>query len=108
MKNTDIFSFIWLFVAGGIGVFVICLHYSRSKRVLQKWADSNKFEILHFGTRYFTTGQFKWWQVSNRQHLYFVRVRDAAGRERSGWVRCGSFFGGVIFSDEVEVRWNQV
>jgi hypothetical protein len=108
MKNTDIFSFIWLFVFGGIGVFVIYLHYSRSKRVLQKWADSNKFEILQFETRSFSTGQFKWWQISRGQHLYFVRVRDEAGIERSGWARCGSFFGGVLFSDEVEVRWNQV
>jgi hypothetical protein len=106
MKNTDTFSFVWLFVFGGVAVFVMCLTFSRSKDILKKWADSNKFEILHSERRLFSTGLFKWWHISRGQHLYFVRVRDEAGRERSGRVRCGSFFGGVLFGDDVEVRWN--
>ena len=35
----------------------------------------------------------------------FDTFRDEAGRERSGFVRCGASFFGPIFSDDAEVRW---
>jgi len=87
-------SFVWFFV--------------RSKTLLQKWAAENGFQITHYERKWlFFTGPFKWWTTSRNQTVYFVRVRDRDGYERSGWVRCGSFFGGVLFSDKTEVRWDE-
>ena len=36
--------------------------------------------------------------------IFWVRVRDGGGLERSGWVRCGSYRGGVARS-QAEVKW---
>jgi len=80
----------------------------RSKIILQKWAEENGFQITQKKQRYlFSTGPFKWWTNSRNQIIYAFRVRDREGRERSGWARCGSYFGGVFFSDQIEIRWDE-
>jgi hypothetical protein len=75
--------------------------FSRGRALLNHWAQENGFEILHSEFRMAGAGPFTW---TRNQIVYFVRVRDREGRERSGWVRCGSFWRG-IFSDKTEVRW---
>ncbi len=88
-------------------VTVFWLFDRRSKVILQRWADSNGFQILQKRQRYmFFTGPFRFWTNSRNQIIYFFRVRDREGRERSGWARCGSYFGGVFFSDKIEIRWD--
>jgi hypothetical protein len=81
---------------------------SRAKAILREWAAEGGFQILSFEKRYMIgTGPFKRWTNSRNQIIYHVRVRDSAGRERSAWVRCGSYFGGVLFSRQAEVRWEE-
>src|ERR1700722_5998834 len=80
-----------------------------SKIILQKWADENGLQIMQKEQHYLSlTGAFKWWTNSRNQIVYSLKVRDREGHERSGWVRCGSYLGGVFFSDKIEVRWDQV
>ena len=80
----------------------------RSKVILQNWAERNGFQITEKKQRYmFFTGPFKWWTNSRNQIIWFFKVRDQTGRERSGWARCGSYWAGVFFSDQIEVRWNE-
>jgi len=47
--------------------------------------------------------------VANPRKLHAIsrseRKCDRQGCERSGWVRCGSYWGGALFSDKTEVRW---
>jgi len=64
----------------------------RSRSILQTWAKKNGFEILHF--RQSCENPFG--LSSKGQTVYSVKVRDRAGNERSGLVRCGSFFSGVL------------
>jgi hypothetical protein len=78
-----------------------------SKAILRKWAKENGFQIVKSRQGSFFTGRFKWWTNGRMQDIYFVKVRDQDGHERSGWVRCGSFFGGVLFSNQIEVRWDE-
>jgi hypothetical protein len=52
------------------------------------------------------TGPFSWWATSRGQVVYFVQVIDREGIQRSGWVRCGGFLGGVVGSRRAEVRWD--
>ena len=43
-----------------------------------------------------------WWP--SQRMIYYVTVRDSAGRTRHAWVRCGGYFLGML-SDNMDVRW---
>jgi len=45
------------------------------------------------------------WFTGNRQDVYRVTVRTADGGIRSGYVRCGGFWMGML-SDKVTVEWD--
>jgi hypothetical protein len=93
-----------LFVVIGIVVIgSMAWHFSRSRSVLEQWAVENGFEILHSEYRNLVRGPF-FWTTSKGQTVYYVRVRDSKGTERSGWVRCGGWFLGLM-TDRAEVRW---
>jgi hypothetical protein len=96
-------------IAAGVTMCVgwIWLNVSRAKAILRSWAAEAGFQVLNFQMKYIDTGPFKWWTNGRGQVVYRVRVRDDSGKERSGWVRCGAHFGGVIFSKESEVRWDE-
>ncbi len=90
--------FISAFIAWG------CLFHARAKSIVQKWAAEHGHVVLQFESP-FHTGPFRWWTTSRGQIVYCVAIRDGAGRERKAWVRCGSYTGSVLFSDQIEVRW---
>jgi len=95
---------IFLFVV--VAIFVvgsIVWHFSRSRSVLEQWAEQHGFEILHSEYRNLLRGPF-FWTTSKGQTVYYVKVRDSHGAERSGWVRCGGWFLGLM-TDKAEVRW---
>ena len=95
---------IGLFVLVGILMVASMIwHFSRSRSVLEQWAEANGYEILHSEFRNLFRGPF-FWTSSKGQTVYYVRVRGRDGHERSGWVRCGGFWAG-LFSDKAEVRW---
>jgi hypothetical protein len=77
--------------------------FSRSRSLLEQWAADNGFEILEREYRTFRRGPF-FWTSSKNQAVYHVKVRDREGNVRSGWVRCGGWFLGLL-SDQTEVRW---
>jgi hypothetical protein len=108
MDKDTIFPFVIGPIAIALFVTVFWCFDRRSKIILKRWADENGFEIVEKKQRYmFSTGPFKFWTNSRNQIIYFFRVRDRAGHERSGWARCGSYFGGVFFSDNIEIRWDE-
>jgi hypothetical protein len=80
-------------------------HLKRSRELLERWADDNRYQIVESSYRHLLRGPF-FWTSSKGQTVYRVTVRDAKGVERSGWVRCGSWWTG-LFSDKVEVRWEE-
>jgi hypothetical protein len=81
----------------------IVWHFSRSRFVLGQWADKQGFQVLHSEYRYLFRGPF-FWTTSRGQTVYYVKVRDRRGTERSGWVRCGGWFFGLM-TNKAEVRW---
>ena len=89
------FTSFWGFVmAGAIIVFgagflVWRPFYARS--ILQHWAIKKRFEILQF-KRCFICGGFNLWTTSYKQIVFYVKVRDDSGRERTCWVKFGRFF----------------
>ena len=76
----------------------------RAKSIVQKWAAARGYDVLQFESP-FHTGAFSFWTTSRGQIVYSVTIRDGNGLERKASVRCGSYMGGVLFSDEIEVRW---
>lgn len=90
-------------LAGFVG-FVIYVQIRRAQTLLRGWAERNGYEILASEHRLFRKGPYIW--SARGQAVYRVRVRDGAGVERLGWVRCGSWFAGVL-SDQVESRWDE-
>lgn len=91
-----------VFIAIWLGLFFALL--KREETVLRRWAKPEGFEIIVF-KRAFFAGGFSWLTTSRSQRVFSVTIRDREGRERSGWVRCGSYFGGILFSDDAEVKW---
>lgn len=77
---------------------------SRSRSILDDWAESEGVEILGREYRNVFRGPF-FWTTAKGQTVYHVRVRYPDGRERTGWVRCGGWFLGLM-SDHAEVRWD--
>jgi len=80
------------------------LFQTRAKSVVRKWAAERGYVVLRFESP-FHTGAFGFWTTSRGQVVYSVTIRDGAGCERKAWVRCGNYIGSVLFSDEIEVRW---
>jgi hypothetical protein len=93
----------------GIALFVGFFWWQDAcaKSILQNWAVAHGFRITQINQRLIFTGAFKWWTISSNQYVYFFKVRDREGHERSGWARCGSYFGGVLLSDKIKVRWDE-
>jgi hypothetical protein len=79
---------------------------ARANRILRNWAAANNFELLYF-KRCFFTGGFNPLTTSRNQIVYFVKVQDQEHHERSGWVRCGSFWHFIFLSNKAEVKWQK-
>ena len=91
-------------VLAGFVAFVIYIHIRRARDLLEGWAEENGYEILESEQRLFRRGPYFW--SGRGQVIYRVSVRDSAGVERLGWVRCGSWFAGVL-SDKFEHKWDE-
>jgi hypothetical protein len=91
-----------------IGVLVLIVliyvwHFSRSSLLLEQWASDNGYELLRREYRVLRRGPF-FWTTSRGQTVYYVEIRDCQGHIRAGWVRCGSWWTGLL-SDKVEAHW---
>jgi hypothetical protein len=75
----------------------------RSHRSLQRWANENGYTLVSKKVSWtkipFRKGPYRW--ASELQIVFRVVVIDEQKKERSGWVRCGSYFKGAAFSDDV-------
>ena len=96
-------------ILGILAVIVLIItmtiwHFSRSRTVLEQWADENGYQILHSEYRNFMKGPF-FWTTSEGQTVYHVTVRLNSGEVRTGWVKCGGWMLG-LWSDKAEVRWD--
>ena len=72
--------------------------------MLEQWARQGGYELLNSEYRWFSKGPF-FWSTGKGQAVYCVRVKDAHGAVRSGYVRCGSWLAGLS-SDDVAVEWD--
>ena len=79
-------------------------HSLRSRTLLERWAARNGYRIIDASYRNFFRGPF-FWTTSKGQTVYRVTV-EVPGGVRTGWVRCGSWWFGLL-SDDAEARWDE-
>ena len=92
-----------------IGLVVLALFVnnwmsSRSRQLINQWAEANGYQIVSAEYCWLRRGPF-FWTTNSSQTVYRVTVVDSSGRSRSGWARCGSRWKGLR-SDRVDVRWD--
>lgn len=76
---------------------------SRTDEILANWARENNVEVVESESRPFR-GPF-FWSSNDHQTVRRIVVRDCDGNERSGYIRCGSYFGGLL-SEQTKVKWD--
>mgnify|MGYP001038197473 CR=1 FL=1 len=84
-------------------------HYANARALLQNWAEASGLRILHAKSSAFwlSLPLSMWFTTSRYQVVYHVSVYDEAShRIRSGWVRLGTRWWGVMESDAVDVKWD--
>ena len=69
-------------------------HRSRSRRIIERWAQSNGYEIL----------SSEHWEILTGQEVYLVTIRTSEGEIRRGRVWCGIWLLGT-FVNATKVRW---
>lgn len=95
-----------IFGAFFVGVIPLFIAWSltRSQRMLDQWAAESHLKLVSANPCWVNRGPFLW-TTSKHQMIYRITVVSEDGERRSGWARCGTFFGG-LFADSVEVRWD--
>jgi hypothetical protein len=103
--NEQIFGGFAMFLMVAFVGLVIYLQVRGAQTLLHGWAQENGFEILEANHRLFRKGPYVW--SARGQAIYRLHVKDRAGVERWGWVRFGTWWGGV-FANKVESRRDEV
>ncbi|HEX7900231.1 MAG TPA: hypothetical protein VF950_20855 [Planctomycetota bacterium] len=96
----DVFTGLCLAVALG-SFFLLDRRWANWR--LDVWARRGGAEILSRERRYARRGPF---DFLGGYAVFRVRIRDAARRERVGWVRLGDYVLGLC-SDEAHARWDK-
>lgn len=94
-----------LVVFGVVLVGSLLWQSSRSQDILAQWAEENGYRLLEANYATFFKGPFTLTSARG-QTVYRVVVQDEAGFTRTGWVRCGSWWGGLM-SGQAQVRWDE-
>jgi hypothetical protein len=102
MESFGVIAFIVGILA--LVIFLTSWTFSRSRRLLDQWAESNGYRIASAEFCWFRRGPF-FWTTSKSQTVYRITVMDSKGHSRSCWARCGGFWWG-LWTDRVDVRWD--
>ena len=86
---TAIFFLIMLLSVG-----LIVLTYWRARYLARQWAEAQGYELIAAEQRIMFRGPFFF--SAKGQIVYRITVRDDAGREHNGWLRCGGYWLGVL------------
>ena len=72
--------------------------------LIEAWAQSCQYSVESCERRYLRTGPF-FLSSSKYQRIYYVRIKDRNGQEKTGWLKLGGYFSGMLSEDEIEVIW---
>lgn len=87
-----------------IPIVILILMFLRSRQILDSWAAENGYNILSSDYRWLCRGPYSW-TLLGKQWVYYVVVRASDDTVRRGYVKCGSFWWGVLVNKS-EVEWD--
>ena len=89
-----------------VAIFAVLVWWQhfRADEILQKWAQADALTLVSVQKRYLRTGPF-FMDQARGQFVFRIVVRDHPGAKRAGWIRVGSWLGGVL-SDKTKVIWD--
>ena len=99
--ETGLVAALLLVVDCFVVVWIIRKLYGRARRSLERWVDDQGYSLVAGKLALFRKGPYTW-TSSNAQMVFRITILDKQAQERTGWVRCGSRFKGVAFSDAIE------
>ena len=94
-----------LWAISGIILVIILLHIKqtqRSKVNLEIWLNNNQFRLISVERRYLRRGPYLW-KSSKGQVIFRISLANNENEEKIAWVKCGSYFKGAAFSDDIDV-----
>jgi hypothetical protein len=77
----------------------------RARRHIRAWAADQELRLQRVGLRLIRRGPY-WANRTKAQHVFHVVALDRNDRRRTGFVRVGGAFKGVM-SNEVHVTWDE-
>jgi hypothetical protein len=87
-------------------VFWICGSLVRTDAIVRQWAEQMGYRIVFQDARHNFVGPFLF-RLTPGQQVFRVTVEDRSGNRKSGWIRCGAPFLGVLLSDQVDEVWDE-
>jgi hypothetical protein len=75
------------------------------KAMLERWAAAQGLTLINAETCLLDRGPYSLWRSSRHQVVFRVKVREAAGDEKSGYACCGGSWLGTL-TDKVDVTWD--
>lgn len=90
------------FALTALVIWLNIFSYRKAKRLIREWAAEKGYAIVDMELRFIRRGPFLW-TSGNAQIVYYV-VLSSGSEKRSAFIRCGSFFTGLL-SDNIDVEW---
>jgi hypothetical protein len=94
----------------GLLLLILGLAYDRyrigiARRMVETWALQNRFHVTTL-KRCFYFNDPSFLMRSNVQFVFKISVEDEEGKVRTGWIRCGHWFLGLV-RDQVTIFWDE-
>jgi len=75
---------------------------TRSDLLLQRWVKRNGYTLIKSKRAFLRKGPYGKFKSGRNHDIFRITVLDNQNSTHTGWVRCGSYFKGSAFSDDVE------
>jgi len=87
-----------------LGLIISVRRDDASRDMIRAWTAENGCRLLYAEKRSILLSPFA--LTSSRDQTVYRATFMTLEGQRSAWVRCGSFMGGITFSNHVQVRWD--
>ena len=100
-QTHELVCFLGIAILGGVSFW---WHTKRSLDLLHLWIRENNLTLVKSERRMMDRGPFTG-RTGKGQEIFYVTVKAETDQERNAYVRCGSFWFGLL-SDNVDVEWD--
>lgn len=91
----------WAVLVIALGVRLTRAETAAMTAMLHDWERAHGYELIRYRRRYFGP-----WPCNGARFVFYVRLWDAHGQIRRGWIRCGGYWTGAR-KTRVEVCWER-